>query len=262
VDISPLEDNDEFKLGRKGAKLGYAGEGQTRGMGGLIFRLAFSLGANPQDGCTIGLPEQRVLELLALAEEQERERKEKEEREARTRPTGLHFIFVNPSAPLPPDFYWGIFLSWLMVKDFLAGWLKVLRSKFGWLPDGREGFDSLSPNYFVCFTPEEISQEEKLWKERGGFTTFRVDFTLDGGGTNGSPLSLGSLLPKEQAALGFIARTANNLKEGGSGLAPKGQLYFGQYYLHTLFIKGIQAERIWRKWLRGGRKEPRVVEAR
>lgn len=143
-----------------------------------------------------------------------------------------------------------------MAKNFLADWLEILRSKCGWLPDGSQGFNAFSPGYAVCFTAEQIKETELLWIQND-LTTFRVDFTLDQGEAR-----RGTLVQEEQNVLKFLVQTARNIEdEGGSDKAPDWFLHFRGQDMWQILLKGIKAERIWRAWLRNGRKGPRVVKA-
>ena len=76
-----------------------------------------------------------------------------------------------------------------------------------------------------------------------------------------------TLPQEEQRALKFIAQTGRNMEDvhaehdenERSGKAPDGYLHFRQHDLLVLHLKGIQAERIWRSWLKGGKKGPATV---
>lgn len=72
IDLSPLADNDSFKLGRKAAREGWGQEGGVLQKNGPIFRLAWFLNHNLREGMRISFSKQEVLEALVLAEHRER----------------------------------------------------------------------------------------------------------------------------------------------------------------------------------------------
>ena len=175
-------------------------------------------------------------------------------REDRLKPTGLHFIFVNPKEPSRPPVSWGTFLSWWRMRNFFVDWWGILLFKCGRESRWGQGFNPLS-GFAVCLTEEAIRKEEAVWLSNG-FITFRVDFTL------ADDSNRGTLSEEEQSVLKFLVQTGRNIEdEGGSGKATSGFFHFRGQDMWQLMLKGIKAERIWRAWLRSGGKGPRVVKA-
>lgn len=256
MDISPLKGNASWELGIRARNEGWGQEGGALRRNGPIFGLAWFVGENPK-GEPVNMSEAELLTVLELAAHENAEKKRKAEREARLKPTGLHFIFVNPSEPPRPDF-WNPYHPWYGIKNFFRGWLQVLSFWLGRETRWGQRFDPHS-GYAVCLTEEAIRREEECWIPNG-FTTFRVSFMLDERATKGS------LSSEEQHALRFLAQTCKNIEdcmanEDSDSKAPDGYLHFRQWDLLGLHLKGIKAERMWREWLRGGKKGPSVIDA-